>query len=480
MQPRGTQITCPNCHQPFSAILEQIIDVGRDPQAKARLLSGRTNLVTCPHCGYQSMLGTPLVYHDPAKELLLVYVPMELNLPRQEQERLIGSMTNAIINSLPQEQRKGYLLTPKMMLSMQGMIETILEADGITKEVLDKQRAKMRLVETFLQTDPDSLPDLVKQHDSEIDNEFFAILAAAAETAIASGRRDVAEQALAIRERILELSTTGQELLKRATEQEATIRQVASALDSLGERASYDDLVSLVFQLANDGGEEALQALVGLARPMLDYQFFQTLAARMEKAEGEDKEAIAALRDVLLDLTNVVDQQNEEVLRQATETLRSILGSPNPDEAIRQRLELLDETFMMVLSANIQHAEEAKDIATAARLKQVYDKVLAALQENAPPSIRFINEIMQIPDLDTARAAVSQRATEFGPELLQWFDLLAQDLASRGNNAAIERLTALREEAVKVLGEDGANVAEPERPRPQLVVPPARKRPRKE
>src|SRR6185369_10525983 len=161
MQPRGLQITCPNCRQPFSAILEQIIDVSRDPQAKARLLAGRTNVVTCPNCGYQTMVSTPLVYHDATKELLLIYVPMELNLPRQEQERLIGSMSNAIMSSLPQDQRKGYLLTPKMMLSLQGMIEIILEADGITKDVIEAQRAKMRLVETFLQTDPDTLPELV-------------------------------------------------------------------------------------------------------------------------------------------------------------------------------------------------------------------------------------------------------------------------------------------------------------------------------
>src|SRR5260221_4391873 len=168
MQPRGTQLTCPNCRQPFSAQLEQVIDVGRDPQAKARLLARRINLVTCSHCGYQTMLGTPLVYHDAAKELLLIYIPMELNLPRQEQERLIGSMTNAIINSLPQEQRKGYLLTPKMMLSMQGMVETSVEGDGITKEFLEQQRAKMGLVETFLQRDPDGLPHMVKHHDGEI------------------------------------------------------------------------------------------------------------------------------------------------------------------------------------------------------------------------------------------------------------------------------------------------------------------------
>src|SRR3954471_21040795 len=103
----ATQISCPNCGRPFSAVVEQIIDAGRDPQAKARLLAGRTNVVTCPNCGYQSMLTTPLIYHDPLKQLLIVYIPMELGLPKAEQDRLIGSLTNAVTNSLPAEQRKG-------------------------------------------------------------------------------------------------------------------------------------------------------------------------------------------------------------------------------------------------------------------------------------------------------------------------------------------------------------------------------------
>src|SRR5258708_24665087 len=238
MQSRGTQLTCPNCRQPFSAILEQVVDVGRDQQAKPRLLAGRTNLVTCPHCGYQSMLATPLVYHDPDKELMLVYIPMELNLPRAEQDKLVGSLSNAIISSLPQEQRKGYLLMPKNMLSLQGMVEMILEADGVTKEMLEAQRAKMRLVETFLQADPDTIPELVTQHDAEIDQEFFAIMGATMDSALAGGRRDLAKQLKPGQERLEELSTTGQELLKGASPQEAAIQQVSAGLYGLGEKGS--------------------------------------------------------------------------------------------------------------------------------------------------------------------------------------------------------------------------------------------------
>src|SRR5574341_2217194 len=130
-----TRINCPNCRQPIVADIEQLFDVGEDPAAKQRLLSGTTNVVRCPHCGFQGNLATPLVYHDPDKELLLTFFPPEVNLPRDEQERLIGASINQVVNRLPQEKRKGYLLRPQAMLTLQGMIERILEADGITREI---------------------------------------------------------------------------------------------------------------------------------------------------------------------------------------------------------------------------------------------------------------------------------------------------------------------------------------------------------
>ena len=62
-----TQLTCPRCGTPFTGIVEQIIDVGVDPQAKQRFLSGHINTLTCPNCGNPVSIGTPLVYHDPSK-----------------------------------------------------------------------------------------------------------------------------------------------------------------------------------------------------------------------------------------------------------------------------------------------------------------------------------------------------------------------------------------------------------------------------
>jgi hypothetical protein len=51
--------------------IEQLVDAESDPGSKARLLSGALNRVRCPVCSWEGQLAAPLVYHDPAHELLL-------------------------------------------------------------------------------------------------------------------------------------------------------------------------------------------------------------------------------------------------------------------------------------------------------------------------------------------------------------------------------------------------------------------------
>jgi hypothetical protein len=106
------------------------------------------------------MLATPIVFHDPAKELLLTYFPMELGLPQGEQERVLGRFINQVINRLPSEKRKAYLLQPQAALTMQGLVDRILQADGITREEVEAQRAKLRLFEILLRVPEDQMGTL--------------------------------------------------------------------------------------------------------------------------------------------------------------------------------------------------------------------------------------------------------------------------------------------------------------------------------
>src|SRR4030066_544058 len=103
-----TRINCPNCRQPIIADIDQLFDIGQDPTAKQKFLSGMFNVAQCQSCGYQGMLATPIVYHDPEKELLLTYFPPEVGLACPEQERLIGSLINQVVSNLPQEKPNGY------------------------------------------------------------------------------------------------------------------------------------------------------------------------------------------------------------------------------------------------------------------------------------------------------------------------------------------------------------------------------------
>jgi hypothetical protein len=56
------------------------------------------NVAVCPSCGFNGALSTPVVYHDAEKELLLTFVPPELALPRDEQEKLLGGLINQVVD----------------------------------------------------------------------------------------------------------------------------------------------------------------------------------------------------------------------------------------------------------------------------------------------------------------------------------------------------------------------------------------------
>lgn len=449
MNAMGNAITCPSCQQPYQARIEQIIDVGRDPSAKSRFLSGQTNVGACPHCGYRVALATPMLYHDPEKELFLVYIPVELGLPKQEEEKVIGQLVKAVMDSTPPEQRRGYMFQPRPMLSLQGLVESVLNADGITPEVLEAQRTKMRLVETFLQTDDDQLPQLVAQYDDQIDMEFLEVIMLAAENAQQSGRADMAAHAMQVRERLLELSTAGKEVVKDLEAQELAIQDVMTRLQDLGENPTADDFMDMVVGLADD--DRKLQALVGLQYPVFDYSFFQALSERIDNAADGEKPTLESVRDRLVELTDLIKQQQEAQAKAAAMVLTNIVNSDNIEEAIRQNLPYLDDTFMMVLSANLKAAQDRNDANAIARLQSVADTVNEIVQESVPPEVRFVSRLLQQPSLEAAQALIGDEAAQYGDTLLSIMDALLADLGQRGEEGLIEHVQSLRAYAAETL-----------------------------
>lgn len=434
-----TQVTCPNCRAPFQADVEQIIDIREDPSAKARLLSGSLNIVQCPACGFQGQLNLPLVYHDPEKELLLTYSPGDLSVNKNEQEALLGRLINQIVNSLPAEERKAYLLQPQAVLTLQGLAERILEGDGITREELDNQRAKMQLFEDLLRTPEEGIAAFIQEHDEEIDSAFMQL----ASLTIQSTPDPQAQQALAQRlEQLIELSTFGQEL----TAQREEIEKASKSLQDLGENISREDILKLLIEAPN---EIRVTALVNYTRPGLDYAFFQLLSDQIDAAEGDERTRLEDLRQRILTITEEIDKAQEERLQQTSLVIQQLMDAEDLDAELARAIPLIDDFFLSVLRSLLQAASEQKDDETFRKLERVEHRIAELIKQSLPAGLRFAQELLDTADVDEARALLDERSAEVDEELLNGLLSALQRYQEAGRDEDAQRIQELYNHALK-------------------------------
>ncbi len=404
-----TMINCPNCRQPISVEVEQLFDQGVDPSAKQRLLSGAFNLVQCPHCGYQGNLATPIVYHDPSKELLMTFVPTEIALPRDEQERVIGSMINQVIDNLPQEKRKAYLLQPQTALTLQGLVERILEKDGITHEMIEAQQKRLALIQRLVGVSQDVLEEVARQEDQIIDAEFFGLLRRLVEASMMSGDQESAQALADLQQKLLPITTFGREMQAQSQEVEAAMAELRAA----GEGLTREKLLELIEEAPS---EARLTAYVSLARPALDYNFFQLLSDKIERARGDGRSRLVELRAKLLELTSQIDQQMEARANSARELLNEILESEDVEEALVANIPAIDEFFVQELNSAMEAARSQGDLDRISKLQ----KVVGVLEQmsSAPPEVALIEELLDTADEAELDALLAEHQEEITPEFI--------------------------------------------------------------
>jgi hypothetical protein len=364
-------VTCPSCAVRFNAPIENIIN-GQDLSLKSAFLQNRLNVIRCPQCGRVNPLSIPLLYYDLEKELAHVFLPNGLQMTTADQERIIGSLTNGLVNTMPQEQLKFYLLNPKPFLSMESMIKSILEADGITKEMFEAQKAKITLLEEFLKmSDEASLKAKVKDNDHLLDREFFEILTASMQAAQYEGNQAGAQALFALRAFLAQESSQGEQAVA-AIDQELGIVYLKNASDLLNK-------------LQNAKSDEEFEHWVANGHQLLDYQFFQTLteqidAAAQAKDKAKEKE-LKALRTKILDTKGRQEEESQAALQKSAALLQEILRSETPQITLEENLEELDETFFALLSANIQEARRRKQNEIGDAMEMLGNMAISMLQE---------------------------------------------------------------------------------------------------
>ena len=384
-----TQISCPQCRQLIAANIEQLFDVTQDPQAKQRLLGGVSNMARCPHCGFQGRLATPVVYHDNAKELLLTFFPPELNMPLNEQERTIGPLIKKVTESLPAEKRKGYLLKPIANLSYESMIKLILEKDGVTPEMLKEQQDRVQLVERLIQaSSKDVRSEIIKQNEKLFDEQFFGLFSRLAQSAAGSGQQQIAQAMIELQNQLLEETAFGRQLKESVGELEAATKSLQEA----GQGLTREKLLELVIAAPTDA---RIKAYVSLVRGGMDYQFFQLLTEKIDKASSEEKSKLEAMREKLLGFTNDVDKQLEARYKQAQDLVEKILSQEDVVKAVQDNLQNITQDVVDIATQMLKQASDKNDYARMGKLQKMIEVLR---QASTPPEVEFIEHLLDAPD----------------------------------------------------------------------------------
>jgi hypothetical protein len=510
-----TQTKCAACNQPFTAQIEQVIDVGLEPSAKERLLTGQLNIVQCPKCGNGGRMITPLIYHDPEHELLLIYVPMEMNLPQLEREQLIGSLTRTLMSNIPAEARKGYLFNPQNMLTMESLIGKVLETEGVSPEILETQRKKSELVMRLLEASESELEALVKARDKEIDEVFFQILDTLIQTSKQSNRQKEANDFLQLRNKLLPLASWSRKrgitskmlddqqarmeliekflgakeenwpslaaendkqidylffqlltaILESATkeiaerlinlrtmllESSTTGKGVAErqkAVDELKNAAEKDGGLSresLLKQILQAKGDNAIEALAVAAGSLLDYSFFLLMADKIDAAKkrGDNKEAdrISAIRQKLVTLMEKVEKAQAERIKIVGEQIDKLLQAKDKEKEIDAILPEVDEFFLSVIAGQIEQAKKAGD-KREKELEELITTIIQRIQATAPPEIQLVNELVSIDDSDELVQAIKDKRDAITPDVIKVMNAMQEELeASNSRQELLKRL----------------------------------------
>ena len=386
-------VACPNCQAQFSAPIQSIID-GQDPVQKAALLQGRLNVAQCPQCGFTDVLNAPTLYYDQEKEIAFVLAPNNLSLTGTDQEKVIGNLTNTLINSLPAEERKFYLFNPRQFLTMDSLVKAILEADGITEEMIEAQESKVKLIQEFLQvSDNNTLKEKIIEHETELDREFFEILTATIQSAQMAGDMTNYQALLGLRS-----------LLARSSSKS---KQIIAEIDADLEAVFIQSQDEMLEKLQAAESDEEIEQLIAVGYPLLDYTFFLKLTSQIDEAEktGNSKTAneLKELRSKVVKIKDAQEEKVRQALDKSAKLLQEIVQSGNPEQVLAKKLDEIDQTFFMVLSANIEEAARQKHQDAVQALSALGDIAMAMLQERQLQRTKDTGPTATEPKIEIAR-----------------------------------------------------------------------------
>jgi hypothetical protein len=266
-----------------------------------------------------------------------------------------------------------------------------------------------------------------------------------AQSAAASGQEPVARGMVEIQQQLLEETEIGRGLKESVGELEAAQKSLQEA----GQRLTREKLLELVLASTNDA---RLKAYVSLARGGMDYQFFQLLTEKIEKASGDEKAKFESVREKLLDFTNELDKQLEARYKQAQDFIESLLKQSDVEKAVHDNLDGFTQDTVDIVNQMLRQASEKNDYERMGKLQKMMEILR---QVSTPPEVAFVEQLLDVPDqaslekmLDENKALINDQFMEALIGLVGQVDAAA----GQGNaeaKALAEKLNTIYKTALK-------------------------------
>jgi hypothetical protein len=420
--PKTALVTCPRCGQKFTVVVHNLVDASRNPELRELLIRGRLNLAVCPYCGAGGTLNVPIYYYNPEKELAFVYLSAQVGTSDLERQRIIGDLTNQLINSIPQEERKAYLLQPKVFITFKSFLEEIIKAEDIPYEEIIAEEMRIGLVEALLASPKEEWSNILESNVYLLDPLFFRVLAGFVSEAYRRKEPELIEKLEGIRKEV-------EEFLNRRMEE------------------ARETLISELLELKGEDLENAVARI----RPVLDYEFYRDLAERIDRREAEGKaeeaQKLRELRDQLLDITARQDAELRAAMTKARDLLRDVWESEDRLKTLEERAEDVNMAFLELLAASMEWAKDQEDGETLQALASLAEKAVEIVRRKAPPRVRLVNELMDASYPDETKRLLEDNASLVDKELLSLMDEVTRDLEREGYTEAAEHLSLVRRQA---------------------------------
>jgi hypothetical protein len=233
------------------------------------------------------------------------------------------------------------------------------------------------------------LEEVAKSEDEIIDQDFYTLLTRLIEASMVSDDKESAKTLSELQDKLLPLTTYGQQLKAQTEEVEAAVKE----LRALGDGLTREKLLEIFIAAPN---KTRLNALVSLTRPGIDYEFFTLLSERIDKEDGEEQQRLIKLREDLLQLTSELDKQIEARVEVGRRNLEAFLSVEDIPEAVKGNLAAIDDFFIQVLGQELENARESKNTTRFNKLQQVMDTIREI--SGPAPEIAFIQDLLETPD----------------------------------------------------------------------------------